>query len=88
MTTATKSKVQVYTVEEGRRYVTPSTSIPGFAYEVIVHSQQPGDISCNCKGYEFRGSCKHISAVEAQLAVTRGAEWRADWAAKISDLYN
>ena len=87
MITASKAPVEVYVLEEGHRYAALSQSQPGRAYEVIIHSQQPGDLSCNCKGFWFRGACKHISAVEAPLATARDAEWHADWEAKISDLY-
>ena len=85
MTTSTKGKVQIYTLEEGRRYVAPSASIPGFAYEVIMHSR-PGDISCNCKGYEFRRTCKHVESVKASLPVIRECE-RAEIERKIRDLF-
>jgi hypothetical protein len=87
-TAAIKSPVQVYVLEENRRFAALSQSQQRVAYEVIVHSQPPGDLSCNCKGYEFRRSCKYVSAVEAQLATVRDAEWRADLEAKISDLYH
>jgi uncharacterized Zn finger protein len=86
MATKTVSKVEVYTLEEGKRYVAPSASIPGFAYEILIHSQQPGDISCNCKGYEFRRACKHVTAVIAILPVVRESE-RAELERKITDLY-
>jgi hypothetical protein len=86
MTTATKSKVQIYTLEEGRRYGAPSASTPGFAYEIIIHGQRPGDVSCNCKGYEFRRSCKHVTAVQASLPVIRESE-RAEFERKIQDLF-
>lgn len=83
---ATKSQVQVYTLEEGHRYVSPSASTPGLAYEIIIHSQQPGDLSCNCKGYEFRRSCKHVNAVQASHQMVTDAE-RAEFEKKIADLY-
>jgi hypothetical protein len=88
MTPANETKVQTYVLEAGRRFVAISASSPGTAYEIIIHSQQPGDISCGCKGFQYRRSCKHISAVEAQLAVAQDADWHADLASKIADLYS
>jgi hypothetical protein len=88
MTTAKKTKVQTYVLEAGRRFVAISATTPGTAYEIIRHSEQPGDISCGCPGFTYRRTCKHVRAVEAQWAAARDAEWRADLAAKISDLYN
>jgi uncharacterized Zn finger protein len=87
MTTSIKP-VELFTLKPGKRYIALSQSQPGAAYEIVIHSQQPGDISCGCKGFQFRRSCKHVAAVEAQLAAARDAEWRADLATKISDLYN
>jgi hypothetical protein len=73
MTTVSKAPVQLFTLEEGRRYAAISQSQPGVAYEVIVHSEEPGDITCNCPGATYRGICKHIRAVERQLAATQTA---------------
>jgi hypothetical protein len=84
MSTATKSKVAILTLEEGKRYAAPSASIPGFAYEVICHSQQPGDISCNCRGYEYRRTCKHVDAVQSSHAMVTDAEFER----KLRDLFS
>jgi hypothetical protein len=61
--------VQVWTLEPGRRYVTPSGSNGGTAYEVAVQSIEPGDITCTCPGGMKRGICKHIGAVLVRLQV-------------------
>jgi uncharacterized Zn finger protein len=86
MTTGTKGTVQVYVLESGKRYAAPSASIPGFAYEVIVHSQQPGALTCNCKGYEFRRQCKHVVAVQASHQMVTDAK-RVEFERKIADLF-
>lgn len=86
MTTSTKSTVQVYSVEEGRRYVALSGSQPGQAYEIICHSQQPGDLSCNCPGFTYRHYCKHVDAVMARLERAQaGAMQQLEM--QIQDLY-
>jgi hypothetical protein len=86
MATATKRTAQVYSLEEGHRYVAISASTPGKAYEIIIHSQEPGDISCGCKGYEFRRSCRHVAAVQASLQSVADAEW-ANLQRRVKDLF-
>jgi hypothetical protein len=86
MTTGAKNPVQVYVLEEGRRYVAVSASIPGKAYEIVIHSQEPGDISCGCKGYEFRRQCKHVAAVQASHQMVTDAK-QTEFERKIADLF-
>jgi hypothetical protein len=55
--------VKVYLLEAGKRYVALSTTNDGTAYEVVVQSTEPGDITCSCPGATYRGVCKHIGKV-------------------------
>jgi hypothetical protein len=41
--------VKVWALESGRRYVVPSSTSDGNAYEVVVQSEEPGDITCSCR---------------------------------------
>lgn len=73
---ATKAKlkalsqgVKVWALESGRRYAVPSSTSDGSAYEVVIESQQPGDITCTCRSGINRGVCKHIGAVLVRLQV-------------------
>jgi hypothetical protein len=61
--------IQVWMLEPGRRYVSPSGSQVGTAYEVVVQSSEPGDITCTCPGATHRGICKHIGMVMVRLEV-------------------
>ena len=63
--------VQVWMLERGKRYVVPSGSQTGTAYEVVVQSTEPGDITCTCPGATHRGICKHIGIVLVRLEVDR-----------------
>ena len=47
----------------------PSSTSDGNAYEVVIQSQQSGDITCNCRSSMNRGVCKHIGAVLIRLQV-------------------
>jgi uncharacterized Zn finger protein len=59
--------VQVWVLEPGRRYVSPSRTNDGIAYEVIIRSQEQNDITCSCPGATHRGICKHIGAIMVRL---------------------
>src|SRR5918996_176827 len=61
--------VKVWALEPGRRYVTPSCSQDGTAYEVVIQSTEPGDITCTCPGATHRSICKHIGMVMVRLEV-------------------
>jgi hypothetical protein len=87
MATKTMNAVEIYTLEEGRRYVALSASALGTAYELILHSDYPGDISCTCKGYEFRQHCKHATAVQSRLERTR-EQARQQLGLAIAELYH
>ena len=87
MATKTMSKVEVYTLEGGKRYAVPSASIPGFAYEVIQHSPQPGDISCGCKGFEFRRTCKHVREVQRMVPLEDPGDADRELSQLVAELY-
>jgi hypothetical protein len=61
--------VRVWALEPGRRYVSPSCSQEGTAYEVVIQSTEPGDITCTCPGATHRSICKHIGGVMVRLEV-------------------
>jgi hypothetical protein len=69
--------IKVWVLEPGKRYVSPSDSQQGTAYEVIIRSPalsgvegtEPGDITCTCPGATHRGICKHIGVVMLRLEV-------------------
>jgi hypothetical protein len=82
----TASKQQIFILEAGKRYAAPSVSAPGMAYEVVVHSEYHGDVSCNCRGYEFRRDCRHVRAILAQIQADREID-RARLEEQINDLY-
>ena len=63
--------VKVWMLEPGKRYVSPSCSQEGTAYEVVVQSTEPGDITCTCPGATHRGICKHIGGFMVRLEVDR-----------------
>jgi hypothetical protein len=63
--------VKVWVLEPGRRYVSPSCSQEGTAYEVVVQSTEAGDITCTCLGATHRGICKHIGAIMVRLELDR-----------------
>ena len=86
MTTVGKAPVEIYTLVEGSRYAALSQSQPGLAYEIVVHSPQPGDISCGCKGFEYRQRCKHTDVVMAHLERTR-EQARQQLELKLAELY-
>jgi uncharacterized Zn finger protein len=59
--------VQLWELEPGHRYVAPSCTNDGMAYEVVIQSVEPGDIPCTCPGATYRGICKHIGAIMLRL---------------------
>ena len=63
--------VKVWVLEPGRRYVSPSCSQDGTAYEVVVQSTEARDITCTCPAATHRGICKHIGIVLVRLEVDR-----------------
>ena len=63
--------VKVWVLEPGKRYVVPSCSQDGTAYEVVVQTTEPGDITCTCPGATHRGICKHIGMVMIRLEADR-----------------
>jgi len=63
--------VRVWALEEGQRYVCPSQTFDGRAYELLVRDDA---ISCGCPGAIHRGMCKHIGAVMLRLEVAEEME--------------
>ncbi|MAE66309.1 MAG: hypothetical protein CMJ18_18725 [Phycisphaeraceae bacterium] len=47
------------------KYVVESTSGSGGAYELDVVG---ADVTCSCKGFLHRGSCKHARRLKSALA--------------------
>jgi hypothetical protein len=81
--------VRVWVLEPGRRYVSPSSSEEGTAYEVVVQSTEPGDITCTCPGATHRGVCKHIGIVLVRLEVDQELLQKEERTLedKLADLY-
>ena len=48
-----------------RRFRAESTSTPGAFYLLDVDG---GDVTCSCRGFEYRGACAHSRALTASLA--------------------
>jgi hypothetical protein len=46
-------------------YVTSSKSEPGKKYSLVA---KDGIEACSCRGFEYRGSCKHVEALRNRLA--------------------
>jgi uncharacterized Zn finger protein len=59
--------VAVWVLEPGRRYVAPSGSNAGTAYEIVIQSSDANDLTCSCPAGTHRGICKHIGAVMVAL---------------------
>ncbi len=53
--------VRVAVVSHARSYVSVSQSTPGTAYRI---ERCRHGWSCECDGFRFTGSCKHLAAVE------------------------
>jgi len=53
--------VRVAAVVEARSYLSASQSTPGTAYRI---ERCRHGWSCECDGFRFTGSCKHLAAVE------------------------
>jgi uncharacterized Zn finger protein len=75
--------VPVWVLEPGKRYVALSCTNDGMAYEVVVQSREPGDITCTCPGATHRGICKHIGKVLLKLEADQPRVNERD----IQDLY-
>jgi uncharacterized Zn finger protein len=58
---------KVYELEPGKRYVALSASKNDLAYEIVLQSGQPGDITCTCPGATYRGICRHIGKIMLML---------------------
>ena len=52
-------------------FLVPSASRPGRIYNVIWTG--PALCDCACRGFDFRGTCSHVRAVEALLETERRA---------------
>jgi uncharacterized Zn finger protein len=78
--------VRVWELEQGKRYVALSSTGDGLAYEVVIQSREPGDITCSCPGATHRGICKHIGANLTRLEA-EATQTREELEQKVSDLY-
>jgi SWIM zinc finger len=58
MATAIESREEI--IPDGRGYLVPSASEPG-----SMHYVQLAPESCDCKGFRYRGLCRHVLAVVA-----------------------
>jgi hypothetical protein len=47
------------------RYRFASTTQPGVEYELTIDG---ADVICNCRGFEYRGQCRHARDLKAALA--------------------
>ena len=56
--------VRVFVLEQGYRYVVPSSADDGTAYELIVRDD---GISCTCLGALHGRTCKHVGAVSLRM---------------------
>lgn len=43
-----------------------SNSQPGVSYRIV--KDKDGNLYCNCKGFVFRGSCRHVDAAKRKFA--------------------
>jgi SWIM zinc finger len=57
--------VKVLSGSPSRRFRIASTSHPGVEYEIIVDDT---DVTCSCRGFEYRGQCRHARDIKAALA--------------------
>jgi len=58
---AKQLRVRVAVVSQARSYLSVSQSVPGVTYRI---ERSRHGWSCECEGYFYTGSCKHIAAVE------------------------
>ena len=82
-----KIQVPIYCLEEGYRYAAPSASNPGQAYEIIVHSPDGWDVSCNCKGFQFRRTCKHVREVQRLVPLEDPGDADREMYQLVAELY-
>jgi hypothetical protein len=47
-------------------YITKSKSSPTERYSLVAGYN--GEVGCSCKGFGYRGSCKHAEALKNRLA--------------------
>ena len=47
------------------RYQFASTTQPGVEYELTIDG---ADVICSCRGFEYRGQCRHARDLKAALA--------------------
>lgn len=63
--------VKIFVEVEGRAYFTKSQSEAGVIYRMI---RGQWGWECECRGYEFTGSCKHLGSL-ARRAMREGWEF-------------
>ena len=56
--------IRVFAVELGLRYMAPSMTQEGLAYELFV---KDGIITCSCDGFAYTTMCKHVGALGLRL---------------------
>ena len=55
------------------RYRFASTSHPDVEYEITIDG---ADVTCTCRGFEYRGQCRHARDIKATVAAGKGcARW-------------
>jgi SWI/SNF-related matrix-associated actin-dependent regulator of chromatin subfamily A-like protein 1 len=61
--------VKVLSGSPSRRFRIASTSHTGVEYDIVVDDT---DVTCTCRGFEYRGQCRHARDIKA--ALTAGSE--------------
>ena len=56
--------IRIFAVEPGFRYVAPSVTQEGLAFELFVRD---GAITCSCDGFAYTTMCKHVGALRLRL---------------------
>jgi hypothetical protein len=65
--------VAVWVIEPGKRYCVPSCTDAVIAYEIVIQSSEPGDLTCSCPAGVHGRICKHQGAVLAKLDAEKPA---------------
>jgi SWI/SNF-related matrix-associated actin-dependent regulator 1 of chromatin subfamily A len=68
LTRALEGLVKVLSGPSARRFRVASTSHAGVDHEIVAVD---ADVTCSCRGFEYRGQCRHARDVKAALAAGR-----------------